>query len=61
LREKMGTYNIQIPLMPKPEEFGIANQDWADSEIEVESMAKIRAYKEAVEAWKQAIGNFRAP
>jgi hypothetical protein len=43
--------------MPKPEDFGIEEDDW--SEAYTVSKVKIRAYKEAVKAWKEAVSGVR--
>ncbi len=45
--------------MPKPEDFGITDDDWTYSESSSSSKAKIKAYKEAVEAWKHAASSVR--
>jgi hypothetical protein len=53
----MSTFHIQLPPMPKPEDFGIKDNEW--DEFTNVFKAKIRAYKEAVDAWKQAVSSVR--
>jgi hypothetical protein len=56
--DAMSNFHIQIPPMPKPEDFGITQEDWSHTYYD-SSKAKIAAYKEAVEAWKHAVGNLK--
>jgi phosphoglycerol transferase MdoB-like AlkP superfamily enzyme len=59
----MSSYHIQLPPVPKPEDFGITQNEWSNtdnSSVDTQttnSRQKIRAYKEAVEAWKQAVSS----
>lgn len=53
------TYNIQVPPMPKPEDFGITDQTWRDADggsttTANAARAKIRAYENAVKSWRSA-------
>lgn len=45
----------QLPPMPKPEDFGITEEDWRryGYALSYGSTNKIDAYKEAVKAWER--------
>lgn len=49
----MNAFNIQLPPMPKPEDFGITQDDW-EHPNNVPGAVKFKAYYAALEAWKQA-------
>ncbi len=46
---------VQIPPMPKPEDFGITDDDWNWGALS----QKVCAYKEALEVWKHAVASIR--
>ena len=52
-------FNIQLPPMPKPDDFGITDETWEHAKEGGYSdtkaaKAKIKAYEDALAAWRSA-------
>jgi hypothetical protein len=66
IRHVMSDRHIHLPPMPKPQDFGITDETWVNSQQNdifgkgKAARAQIQAYKDALAAWKEtasAVGN----